>query len=155
MVLFSADSFLIGAFDRENHSPDNNPVELRNDESLPFPKDCRKVFPEVSMTQYTPIPASHESGTASPQLDRYSGLSGATVYALFVLGVGAAFVLIMSLLLGVLVPVPGLAGIFLMRMLLIVVLVAVISGVSRYLAHARFQKLWELKLQREIGRAHV
>jgi thiol-disulfide isomerase/thioredoxin len=100
------------------------------------------------MTQSNPIPDSHESGTTSPQLDRYSGLSGATVYALFVLGVGAAFVLIMSLLLGVLVPVPGLAGIFLMRMLLIVVLVAVISGVSRYLAQARFQKLWELKLQR-------
>jgi thiol-disulfide isomerase/thioredoxin len=57
-------------------------------------------------------------------------------------------VLVMSLLLGMIVPVPGVAGVFLMRMVLIVVLVSIIAGVSRYLAQARFHKLWELKLQR-------
>jgi thiol-disulfide isomerase/thioredoxin len=94
------------------------------------------------------LPACQSSDAEKPPLERYRGISGAMVYGLFVFGVGAIVVLIMSVVLGMLVPVPGVVGVFLMRMLLMVVLVAVISGMSRYLAGARFQRLWELKLQR-------
>ena len=98
-----------------------------------------------------PTPSGPTDGDLKPRdqsVPLYSGGWGATVYGLFVLGVGAAVVLVMSLLVGALVNVPGVAGVFLMRLLLVVVLCAVVSGVSRYLAQARFQTLWGLKLQR-------
>lgn len=100
------------------------------------------------MTQSSSGPADFELNPKDQSAPLYSGGWGATVYGLFVLGVGAAVVFVMSLLVGSLVDVPGVAGVFLMRLLLVVVLCAVVSAVSRYLAQARFRTLWGLKLQR-------
>ena len=78
----------------------------------------------------------------------YSGGRGAFIYAAFLFGVGTAVALAMSLLLSLLVPIPSIAGTFFLRLILFVTIVAAISGLARYLAGARFQKLWELRLQR-------
>lgn len=104
------------------------------------------------MTQLPTGPADDDLKPTDQTALFYSGGWGAIVYGLFVLGVGSAVVFVMSLLVGALVDVPGVARIFLMRLLLVVVLCAVVSGVSRYLAQARFQTLWGLKLQRgDVG----
>jgi thiol-disulfide isomerase/thioredoxin len=99
------------------------------------------------MTDIPAVPTDGDWKPTNQLVPRYSGGWGATIYGLFVFGVGAVVVLVMSLLLGSLVDVPGVAGVFLLRMLLVVILCSAISGMSRYLAKARFQKLWELKLQ--------
>jgi thiol-disulfide isomerase/thioredoxin len=99
------------------------------------------------MTQTPPTATAGDLKPTDHLAPLYSGGWGAALYGVFVFGVGAAVVLLMSLMLGVLVDVPGVASVFFGRLLLVVLLCAVVSGVSRYLARARFQKLWELKLQ--------